>query len=381
MLEPPGPSKNSKCSSDQSDYVQTVNDPFANLNELSNWFKIERKGSFLLCNAGTRVSEITGISAAGADAAARRLTPALDSEALVLGQTISAESLPVSPLGIVSPVVISRACLQLLQIEPQVIDCGGFASAKIKNLLQLSSSVADCPSSGNALPESLVAKLFDLGQELGNKFSEENDYLVLAECVPGGTTTAMAVMSALGYEINGLVSSSLPSSNHSQRWDLVNTGLANSGYSRSDFKSKPLLAVSSVGDAMQAVVAGIACSATTRIRVFLAGGSQMLAIWGLLKALGLPQAQLERITIMTTGWVAFDKSAGVQKLAKIMSAPMAAARPNFWNSRHPGLQAYEEGHVKEGVGAGACMCLAHLNGFTAIEIQNAIDNCYDELVS
>jgi NaMN:DMB phosphoribosyltransferase len=132
---------------------------------------------------------------------------------------------------------------------------------------------------------------------------------------------------------------------------------------------------------MQAVVAGIASSAAKRIRVFLAGGSQMLAIWGLLKALALPQAQLERITIMTTGWVAFDKSAGVQKLAQIMNAPMAAACPNFWNSRHPGLQAYEEGNVKEGVGAGACMCLAHLYGFTARDIQSAIDTCYDELLA
>lgn len=363
-----------------SDYFSIINDPFKNIAELYGWFSAERRAKFLLCNAGTKASEHSGISAAGADPLARRLTPAVDAEALVLGKTISAKGLPVSPRGIVSPVVISRACLKLLELDIQVVNCGSFESPKLEGLLQLSEIVAECPSSGHALAEELVADLFKQGTEIGKELADTYDYLMLAECVPGGTTTAMAVMHALGYEIKGLVSSSLPTCNHSQRWQLVETGIASSGYTKSEFAGKPLLAVSSVGDPMQAVLAGIVSTATKKCKIFLAGGSQMLAIWALCKSLLLPEFSLKNIVIMSTKWVAFDKSAGVQKLAELLQAPMAVACPNFWNSRHRGLQAYEEGNVKEGVGAGASMCVAHLNRFTREQIQNAIDDCYDELV-
>lgn len=362
------------------DYVRSVCDPFNNFEALCEWFHPEQRRKFLLCNAGTRASEHEGISAAGLDPAARRLTPAVDAEALVLGRTISAASLPVSPLGIVSPVVISRACLRLMNTTVEVIDSGSFKTPEL-DCLKLSAHVAECPSTGQAIPEELVERLFDKGQKLGEQFASENDYIVIAECVPGGTTTAMAVMTALGYEIDGLVSSSLPTCNHEQRSKLVHEGIAASKYSRNDFANKPLLAVSSVGDPMQAVITGITIAAAKQRRVFLAGGSQMLAVWALLKALSLPESTLKNITVITTTWVAFDPSAGVQKLAQLMQAPMVAACPNFWNSRHSGLQAYEEGNVKEGVGAGASMCLAYLNGFSPEQIQEAIDNCYDELAT
>jgi NaMN:DMB phosphoribosyltransferase len=45
------------------------------------------------------------------------------------------------------------------------------------------------------------------------------------------------------------------------------------------------------------------------------------------------------------------------------------------------LRVYEEGNVKEGVGAGAAMMLARAaGGATPEQIQSAIDDTYDELV-
>lgn len=378
-----------------TEFVRCLNDPFASFGTLANFFSgSSKKGCFVLCNAGTRVSDHEGISAAGSDPLARRLTPALDAEALVSGKTVSSETLPVSPKGIVSPVVISRACLQLLGVDIKVVDCGSFHTPQGIDVLKFSDVVANCSSSGKALDLKLVSELFQNGQELGKDLAESSDYLMLAECVPGGTTTAMSVLSALGYEVQGLMSSSLPNCNHSQKWKLVEQGLKNAGLSIKEFLAQPLQAVASVGDGMQAVVAGIASTASPQIPVFLAGGSQMLAVWSLLNSMYehaeersryFPQignSNWRRNThVITTKWVAFDPAASVVQLARLVDGPLLASCPDFTKSQHAGLQAYEEGNVKEGVGAGASMCLSHLSGFDFEQIMQAIDNCYDELVA
>lgn len=365
------------------EYVRCLNDPFGNLERIAKTFSRDHNACFVLCNAGTKVSEHEGISAAGIDPLARRLTPALDAEALLLGRTISADRLPVSPLGIVSPVVISRACLRLLNMDISVIDCGSFHGAA-SGSVQLSELVADCVSTGQALPYQHVQYLYKRGLELGAELAASRSHLVIAECVPGGTTTALAVLTALGFDVRNLLSSSLPICNHSQRFDLVRSGLDRANLSAEEYKLQPLRSVAAVGDPMQAVVAGLTLGACTKIPVFLAGGSQMLAVWTLLRALASAadmKALEGNVIVMTTKWVAHDPAAGVQLLAKMLSAPFAAASPNFHASTKAGLRAYEEGHVKEGVGAGASMCLTRTAGFTAARIMEEIDFCYDELMA
>ncbi len=358
------------------------------LEELQRTFSRSGPAAFVLCNAGTRVSDHEGISAAGADPQARRLTPALDAEALLLGRTLSAKCLPVSPRGIVSPVVITRACLKLLNLDIKIVDCGSFKSPELDSSckIQLSDQVADCPSSGAALSLTHVEYLFQRGLELGESLSKDRQFLLLAECVPGGTTTALAVLTALGFKASGLVSSSLPESNHQERFALVNAGLLRCSYKEPDFINNPLLAISAFGDPMQAVLGGIAISAAAKIPVYLAGGSQMLAVWALIRAISEKRASgkttiiMNNMMVMSTSWVVFDQSAAVAQLAKLVNAPMLASCIDFARSRHPGLRAYEEGNVKEGVGAGAAMCMAFMHGFKEQEIMDAIDNSYDELL-
>jgi NaMN:DMB phosphoribosyltransferase len=87
------------------------------------------------------------------------------------------------------------------------------------------------------------------------------------------------------------------------------------------------------------------------------------------------------VAVITTKWVAYDVNAGAAMLAELVGAPFAAACPNFRRSRHPGLRAYEDGHVKEGAGAGGSMAAAHLTaGASELEIVEAVDKTYDELV-
>ena len=47
------------------------------------------------------------------------------------------------------------------------------------------------------------------------KLAKAVDYLVIGESIPGGTTTALGVLSALGVKAEGKVSSTLPENPHS----------------------------------------------------------------------------------------------------------------------------------------------------------------------
>lgn len=343
---------------------------------------VKGRGRFILCLGSTEVSDLDGISAAGVNAEARRLTPAIDAEALVLGTPVSSSGLPVSPSGIVSPVVITRAALALSAIDTSVIDCGSFQSPGIEHCC-LGASAARCLSTGHALGEAEVDRLFAAGHEIGEKLAEDLDFIVLAECVPGGTTTALGLLTALGHEAGRLLSSSLPTANHDLRGRLVKQGLERRSLSLEDFVRRPLLSVSAVGDPMQPVAAGIALSASARIPVLLAGGSQMMAVYALAKALSAVERlnfAASNLAVITTKWVAFDASARSAELSRLVDVPFAASCPDFHKSRHQGLRAYEAGNVKEGVGAGGSMALAFLSGFSSCEIMDAIDRSYQEMV-
>jgi uncharacterized protein (TIGR00303 family) len=211
----------------------------------------------------------------------------------------------------------------------------------------------------------------------GNKLATEatDSYLILSECVVGGTTTALAILTGLGIEAAGRVNSSHPQCNHAQKWLVVKEGLEKA---RLSSRNDPCTLVAAVGDPMQIVVAGMAIAASRTVGVMLAGGTQMLAVYALIQAiiehLG-ELANLEEIIVGTTRWVAEDPTGDTIGLAKaIGNVPLLATRLSFADSRHPQLQAYEHGYVKEGVGAGGCAIAAHLyKNWTNMQLVNAIE--------
>jgi|AGTN01.1.fsa_nt_gi NaMN:DMB phosphoribosyltransferase len=388
---------------------------------------------FCVCVGSTKTSDVEGVSAAGATPEDRRMTPGYDAEALLLGRTSRGASLPVSPEGIVSPVVLTRASLGLIKARKSVVDCGAHYSPDIDKHVA-GNRVAECLSSGEAMPLEHVKKLYEFGVELGHKLAERSDLLVISECVPAGTTTAKALLTGLGYETMCCLSSSMQVIDHHARWQLVDRGLIGSGLKElivSGDPAKtlenikdPLRVVAAVGDPMQPVVAGMASAASASIPVILAGGSQMLAVYALIKAVSLApgsssglalssapssssrtaqssapasdsigpaggaisasngkQTEINNIGVITTKWVAFDTNARVPELAEAIQAPFACSMPDFSKSRHAGLQAFEQGHVKEGIGAGASMALAHLiGGCNEEKILATIDATYDQMV-
>jgi len=364
-------------------FIKIINDPKGDVQDALARIS-GHDAQFVLCLGSTQTSDIPGISAAGVTPEMRRVTPATDAEALMLGRAVSVPSIPVSPRGIVSPVVITRACIKLSSTPVTVVDCGAFQSPQCP-VYKAGKTHARCLSTGDALDMAQVENLWRLGRVLGEEIARQKRALVLAECVPGGTTTALGVLTALGYAAGGLLSSSLPGCNHEERMALVEAGLERAELSKEEARQKPLRAVAAVGDPMQAFVAGAATAASRNTQVVLAGGSQMLAVYALFQAMqetmAPPQARFQPITV-TTKWVALDPFADTAELSRRLGAPYAASCPDFTKSRHAGLKAYEEGNVKEGIGAGGAMMLAHqCPGSSQEQIMSAIDDTYEELCS
>lgn len=318
----------------------------------------------------TETGLIPGISAAGATPESRRYTAIADAEFLYRGVK-SQPQYPLPPLSVgASPVFVARAVIEGQQIPLYVFNAGLPIAPPIP-VIDLQGSPAACLSTGSALDLPTVNHLFDQGLLWGEKLAAATDgYVILAECVVGGTTTALSVLTALGIAAQGKVNSSHATCNHDQKWNLVQQGLqqwqtqSTCHDGLSSRPCDPLAVVAALGDPMQIVVAGMAIAASRRCGVLLAGGTQMLAVYALMQALVASQQLIwnpDEIVIGTTRWVAEDPTGDTIGLAQLVGAvPLLATQLSFATASVPQLQAYEQGFVKEGVGAGGCAIAAHL---------------------
>jgi uncharacterized protein (TIGR00303 family) len=339
-----------------------------------------QRPSFCCVLAHTDTCLIPGVSAAGVTEEVRPLTPAADAEAVLLGAPRCLATLPSNPLGAPGPASITRAAMQL----------GGFGCTFVGSGLLVwpetpCRRIAGGPGAnielGHAVPH--ARDLFDAGYQLGRTLGETSPYVVLGESVPGGTTTALALLLALGIAAEGRVSGSQRDNAHALKTRVARTALAAAQLAPGDGRADPLGAAAAVGDPMQPIVAGAALGAASVGReVLLAGGSQMLAVAALTAAVA-GEAVLDSIAIGTTRWIVTDPAADVVGLAAEIapSLPVLAANVDFSASRHIGLRAYETFLVKEGVGAGgACVAALIASGATIETLEEAIDAAYDEVI-
>ena len=196
--------------------------------------------------------------------------------------------------------------------------------------IDLGGTKAKCLSQGCALELATVKHLLQQGLTWGEKLaaSMTQGYLILGECVVGGTTTALAVLTGLGIAADGKVNSSHPVCNHDQKWTVVQAGLQRAGLWEQMPVRDPLQLVAAVGDPMQVAVAGMAIAASRSRGVLLAGGTQMLAVYALMQAIALVYSlawQPEQVVVGTTRWVAEDPSARTIELAqKVTPVPFLA---------------------------------------------------------
>ncbi|NEQ97198.1 MAG: TIGR00303 family protein [Cyanothece sp. SIO2G6] len=364
----------------------------ANLSQVSvglQWLRrFQNQRPYFVCVLGfTDTALIPGISAAGATPSDRQTTALADAEFLVNGPCPQ-PTYPLPPLTVgISPTFISRAVIQRQAIPLQVFNAGLLQSPPIPHV-DLAGQSARCVSTGQALDPEVVKHLFQVGLDWGDRLTSplhpsrlHNSYLIISECVVGGTTTALAVLTGLGHNAKGKVNSSHADCNHTQKWDVVSTGL-----SRFHATTRhPQAIVAAVGDPMQPVVAGMAIAASCSSGVLLAGGTQMLAVYALMQAWA-ERDQIawnpDNVVVGTTRWVTDDPTGDTVGLARDLGAPLIASQLSFQPSRYPQLQIYEQGFVKEGVGAGGCAIAANLyQDWSQTQTLEAIESLVEQYQS
>ena len=327
---------------------------------------------FYLIIAGTNTSQISGISAAGIDSNARKITALADAEFCLLGTNKDHKyKLPMLKAG-VTPALISNVCKELLNSNYIVVPIGVYERPYFQHVLveKTYGNPSNCLSTGKTMDKSRVSNLYEKGISIGLM---TNKPIVISESVPGGTTTAQAIMEAFGLDVADLVGSSLLRPPRKLKTEIIKTGLLNANLG-SKFSSIDV--ISALGDPFQAFSMGLLIGARkSNNTVILAGGSQMIAILLLaLEFIPLAEKQCfsDRVFIITSGWLAYDES--LKKLLKKVADKHKvklfgfASGLNFHTSKIKELRDYEKGYVKEGVGAGGLSLLAYLKGFEYEEI-------------
>jgi uncharacterized protein (TIGR00303 family) len=327
----------------------------------------------------TATSEILGITVAGANAELVKYTSPADAEFLFRGRCKCIDVVPATPDGKPTPALITRTALQLARIPLLVVDAG----AKVKPSIPYVSFGVE-PGRNiikeSAMDISNVKRAFEYGELLGKQLAIMSDLIVVGESIPGGTTTALAVLRALDIDARFKVSSSMPENPHNLKNKVVDSAIDRVIASGIGRIISPFEAISAFGDPMMPSVAGIASGVlSANGKIMLAGGTQMSAVVAILKRLNRP---LEGLYIGTTTYVTKDPSSDLSGLVRMVSerVPILSCDLHLDESSKPGLQAFAKGFVKEGVGAGGASIVAITKSrgkITGKKLMNAVEKEYE----
>ena len=104
------------------------------------------------------------------------------------------------------------------------------------------------------------------------------------------------------------------------------------------------------------------------------------------------QALADRVLLGSTAWLAQETIPGdglsalgclLDEVGQRFGVSLAGMTSGvrFHTSRHPALRDYEDGFVKEGVGAGALLLLAQLQGHPKESLVEDCDRALDQLLA
>jgi uncharacterized protein (TIGR00303 family) len=323
--------------------------------------------AYILIIGTTEISKIPGITIAGATPELTHFTPAADAEFLILGRCKVINTIPVTPDGLPTPAIITRAALSFLNPFKLIVDAGSSIKPKVPYVSLNGEPGKDIRK--KAFERGVVERLLENAITLGEELSNQYEVIVIGESIPAGTTTAMAVLASLGYDAFGKVSSSSPNNPMSLKINIVKEALK-------DLPSDLIGKLSKVADPVLIGVAGV--SLGFKGKILLAGGTQMVAAVAIIKELN--GNKLNDIAIGTTRWIIEDKSSDMLGLAKQVGIRVIEVLLNFSDSKYEGLKLYERGYVKEGVGAGGASIMAFINGITNEQLLDKIENIYKNLL-
>jgi uncharacterized protein (TIGR00303 family) len=307
---------------------------------------------FLCIISNTDTGKIPGISAAGTSPALTDYTPGADAELVETNKIVTMPELPEAPGGSPTPAIVTRAALNLTGI-PSLFIASGLRKKPAIPYAELGGSAGNDIRECSAVPNALA--LYENAMLLGKKLSRLTDCVFIGESIAGGTTTALAVLKALGYEAN--VSSSFASNPAELKARVVAEAMKRAGIKEGDLKNDPLAAVREVGDPMMPAALGL-MRGLKGTKVVLAGGTQMAAVLALGKAMEIGGD----ISIATTKYIVEDKSASFREIVEATGRPYYYVDPGLEMSKIPPVQIYAQGYVKEGVGMGGAALLAGIYG-------------------
>ena len=324
---------------------------FGNVDRAQNFLESIKSGKslFSFVISYTETCEIPGITFAGADKNSIQFTPPADAEYLHYGYCKTINKIPMTPDGKPTPGLLTKTALESSSIPHLTINAGSKISPQLpfietglpfgKNIL-----IQD------AMTDSQVTHAVDFGRIVGRSLASLTDCLIIGESIPGGTTTALAVLRAFGYDAK--VSSSIPNNPVELKNEIVESAMKRIN------SDHPYSIVAKVGDPMIPFVAGMLSSASGVSKVMLAGGTQMSAVLAFASKIGFNE---ENTAIGTTSYITNDQSANFKDLVqKIVDIPIISVDPGLKHSRYSGLRAFSEGFAKEGVGAGGSIIASML---------------------
>ena len=333
-----------------------------------------KKATFLLSASVTKTAEIPNISQAGIPGKLY-LTPTLDAEFLCTKEVRSLEDIAQTVKGVPTPALITRAVHELnpfsnieilnlgLELIPQI------EHFKIHNFDMKPSGRIDDGAKINAM------EIFQKGLGFAQSFETKDDYVILAESIPAGTTTANATALALDYKCEGYFSSSYKNNPS----DIKNQTIINA-LKRVEKNSDIFEKLSLVSDNMIIFNAGfILGSRANNLKVILAGGTQMAAVLLVVNSiLRSMEGEIDssNIALCTTKWINEDENSNIKALLEQLDFPINAYASyfDFSNSSHPALKLYDEGEAKEGVGCGGALCYASINSIDEKKLIEKIES-------
>ena len=246
-----------------------------------------------------------------------------------------------TPDGKPTPALLTKTALESCSIPHVVINAGSKIPPQLP-FIHTGLVHGKNISVESAMSDSQVSQAVDYGRMAGRSLASLTDCLIIGESVPGGTTTALAVLRGLGFQAK--VSSSIPNNPVELKNQIVNLALGRLT------SNNPYHVIAEVGDPMIAFVAGMLSSASEITKVMLAGGTQMAAVLAFASKIGFNE---QNTAIGTTSYISNDNSANFTSLvSEIADIPVIVVNPGLENSNFSGLKAFSQGFAKEGVGAG-----------------------------
>ena len=354
-----------------------------------------KKATFMLAMSNTTTANIEGITQAGIPGSIY-LTPVLDGEFIATGEVRSMPDVAETPKGVPTPALITRGVHLLAPFSHiELLDLGLEVQPKGDDITIHHHGIHPSQSIAEGANIDTQA-LFEKGLAFGKTYVCKDDYLILGESVPSGTTTATATALALGYDAKALFSSSFKEVPNDIRQETIDKALEN-------VKGKTDLfeILGSVADNMLIFNAGFVLGVNGRFPIVLAGGTQMACVLLVVNSLRgltpndlfseqenesfagltpltkgqIQDLPLRDVALCTTKWVAQDEHSDIRALLEMLEFPINAYYTdfNFALSNHPALKLYDEGEAKEGVGAGGALMYGVLNGLSKEEMTRQVE--------